>query len=518
MASDLRSLLKRQKRILNSINSVASFVQVYNEERDKDEVEVRLQLLESAFIEYFEVLEKIDVIIDEVDEEEVADSKEASKDRQLRLESASKKREDESEAITKHVENSYCKTKAALVKWRQKMLSANPAPSIPVSGPILSKVKLPEIKLPTFCGKLRDWVSYRDAFQSLIHQNRDLTDMDKFTYLRSSLSGDALLEINAVELTAANYEVAWNALEDRYHNKKLIVKAYLDAIFAIEPMRKESFESLSQIVSDFEKNLQMLQKMEERTEGWSTILVHMVCSKLDPVTLRLWETSHNSKEVPTYRNLVNFLKNHCAVLQSVGSCKPTPVEFRKPKIGVSHSSTSSTNRCCFCSESFHSAFVCKRFQKMRISERYDAVRKNGLCINCLSSGHLARNCSKGFCRQCGRKHHSLLHTDSDSAYQKSSVPQTTKRPSSEYQKHTQQAQSGSPTQQTAPTTNQHEPSTSLPIVNTQSHCINPQPATDRSNTLQNTVALPTQTRSHTRQVLLSTAMVRVCVIAREAQC
>ncbi|XP_062558035.1 uncharacterized protein LOC134222906 [Armigeres subalbatus] len=255
--------------------------------------------------------------------------------------------------------------------------------------------------------------------------------MDRFTYLRSSLTGDALQEISSVELSAANYPVAWTALEDRYHNQKLILKPYLDAIFRIKPMRKESFEALSQLISDFEKNLQMLQKMGQNTDGWSTILVHMVCSRLDGVTLRFWESSHNSKEVPAYRNLINFLKNHCAVLQSVGSSHSVSADLKKPKLSVSHSSTS-IGRCCFCSEPFHPVFSCKRFMKLKISERYDAVRRNGLCMNCLSSGHFARNCSKGSCRQCGKKHHSLLHTEMNSASTKSSVPQTTKRQPSEH--------------------------------------------------------------------------------------
>ncbi|XP_062708617.1 uncharacterized protein LOC134288281 [Aedes albopictus] len=503
MTDDLRGLLKREKRIRDSLDSVASFVREFKEEEDKDEVEVRLQLLESAFHDFHEVREKIDVILDEADEDEVVDTEESEQDRQARLKYTAKKREAESAVVSRSVENCYCKANAALLKWQNQMRPANPSSAVPAAQPVLSRVKLPEIKLPSFSGVLRDWVSYRDAFQSLIHRNRELTDMDKFTYLRSSLSGDALLEVSSIELSTANYSVAWDALEDRYHNRKLIVKAYLDAIFQIESMRRESYEALSQLISDFEKNLQMLKKMNQDTDSWSTILVHMVCSRLDSATLRFWEAAHNSKEVPTYRNLITFLKNHCAVLQSVEVRNPAG-EMKKPTISVSHPSTGSTGRCCFCSESFHPAFLCGRFQKMTIPERYDAVRKNGLCMNCLSSGHLARSCSKGLCRQCGRKHHTLLHSEANSA-KISSVPQTSTKPPSQSQA---QAQPGTPTHQTASTTHhQYEPSTSLSIIHT--HSQNPQLATDQQPTLENTVSLPSQIRPSSRQVLLSTAIVRI---------
>ncbi|XP_065084795.1 uncharacterized protein LOC135707004 [Ochlerotatus camptorhynchus] len=96
-----------------------------------------------------------------------------------------------------------------------------------------STVKLPEIRLPSFGGRIKEWATFRNSFRSLIHENKQLTDMDRFSYLKSVLSGEALQEIESVELSAVNYSVAWKALESRYENKKLIVKAHLDSLFAV---------------------------------------------------------------------------------------------------------------------------------------------------------------------------------------------------------------------------------------------------------------------------------------------
>ncbi|XP_055634339.1 uncharacterized protein LOC129774601 [Toxorhynchites rutilus septentrionalis] len=146
---------------------------------------------------------------------------------------------------------------------------------------VQSRVKLPEIRLPSFGGKTRDWVTFRDMFRSLIHRNEQLTEMDKFTYLRSSLTDEA------------------RVLQTRYENKKLIVKAHLDALFAEEPMKRENYEALNHLLSEYDRNLQMLEKIGEAPSNWSTILVYMVCSRLDPVTLRHWESHHSSKDVPS---------------------------------------------------------------------------------------------------------------------------------------------------------------------------------------------------------------------------
>lgn len=50
-------------------------------------------------------------------------------------------------------------------------------------------IKLPTIQLPSFDGTFTLWREFFDAFNSLMHLNSDLTDMQKLSYLRLSLKG-----------------------------------------------------------------------------------------------------------------------------------------------------------------------------------------------------------------------------------------------------------------------------------------------------------------------------------------
>ncbi|CAG9114794.1 unnamed protein product [Plutella xylostella] len=56
----------------------------------------------------------------------------------------------------------------------------------------LASVKLPEIKLPTFNGSYDQWLEFRNSYDTMIHERDDLDAIQKFHYLRSSLSGSAL--------------------------------------------------------------------------------------------------------------------------------------------------------------------------------------------------------------------------------------------------------------------------------------------------------------------------------------
>jgi len=50
---------------------------------------------------------------------------------------------------------------------------------------------LPKIGLPTFSGNITVFQSDIDLYDSLIHNNSNLSDCEKFTYLLSTLRGTA---------------------------------------------------------------------------------------------------------------------------------------------------------------------------------------------------------------------------------------------------------------------------------------------------------------------------------------
>ncbi|XP_055613320.1 uncharacterized protein LOC129759814 [Uranotaenia lowii] len=413
----LKLLQKRERQIVLLMDSVDRFIQNYEPERDECQISSRLEALEPVFDEFHEVRSKIELIFYESEEKKAKELYGDAKDE------AEAQREEENDRLLLSFEDRFFQLKGALSKLQNK---PERAPIVDDSShsqghaSMGSRVKLPEIRLPSFSGKLREWVSFRDSFQSLIHNNGQLAPMEKFSYLRSSLSGEALEEVLSIELSDVNYSVAWEILTERYENKKLIVKAYLDALFSLEPIRKEGYGSINNLISEFEKNLMMLQKVGENTDGWSTILAHMLYSRLDSVTLRSWETQHNSKEVPKYEDMRKFLRSYCSVLQSVAPAtepRYNVTDHHQSRTqSASYTTVKSSNQCPFCSETWHSPFHCQRFLRLKISERVEAANRSRVCRNCLQPGHFATNCTRSSCRLCQQKHHTMLHAT------RSSVP------------------------------------------------------------------------------------------------
>ena len=55
----------------------------------------------------------------------------------------------------------------------------------------MPRVKLPELSLNPFSGDVTQWLTFWDLFKSAVHDNDQLTGVDKFNYLKSLLTGTA---------------------------------------------------------------------------------------------------------------------------------------------------------------------------------------------------------------------------------------------------------------------------------------------------------------------------------------
>jgi len=103
-----------------------------------------------------------------------------------------------------------------------------------------TRIKLPTIKLLRFDSKIEEWKCFCDSFRSIIHDKVHLSDIEKFQYLMSSISGDAAKIIESIELTSQNYKTAWELLQQRYDDPRSLKKKHIQCLFSMPVVTKES--------------------------------------------------------------------------------------------------------------------------------------------------------------------------------------------------------------------------------------------------------------------------------------
>ena len=93
------------------------------------------------------------------------------------------------------------------------------------------RIKLLKLQKEKFSGDPKQYRAFRDAFDLVANENNDLTDVEKFTYLRSYLTGDALRLQAGLALTSSNYRVALELLERRFGTKQVIINSHMESLY-----------------------------------------------------------------------------------------------------------------------------------------------------------------------------------------------------------------------------------------------------------------------------------------------
>ena len=88
-------------------------------------------------------------------------------------------------------------------------------------------VPLPKLTIPKFGGQIDQWPEFKNLFDSLVHQNSNLSDVEKFQYLRSLLVSDASALVCNYPLSSELYKTAYEVLQDRYNNKRRLAQHYI---------------------------------------------------------------------------------------------------------------------------------------------------------------------------------------------------------------------------------------------------------------------------------------------------
>ncbi|XP_036346383.1 uncharacterized protein LOC118755658 [Rhagoletis pomonella] len=347
---------------------------------------------------------------------------------------------DEEHRLT--MDESYCRAKA-LYSERLSFLRTNSSGMQLSSTHITQqhntsssrqRINLPKLKLSTFNGCYREWLDFYNIFLVLVDKNPDLSDIEKFQYLRSSLSGCAATLIQSLEVTNANYKKPLQLLESRFDHKRYILQSHLQHIFDTQRITTPTVANLRSFVDVINANMRAMQSMATSTQIGNGLLLHLVVSKLDHETQVKWEEevaakwdrpSHQvSLMLPAWEDLAAFLERRCQLIDIIDhSATSTKSSHRSPEPTSSSQSKSrqspkqvsfiTTNKpkCNLCEGSIsHNAFNCSVFMKLTPVQRYDVAKKKSLCLNCLGPNHSSKDCpSTHRCQVCRASHHTLLH-------------------------------------------------------------------------------------------------------------
>ena len=286
------------------------------------------------------------------------------------------------------------------------------AETVSTSAPIVSgsslpavNTRLPKLVLPKFRGNVTAWISFWDAFKAAVHDNDSINKIDKFNYLNSLLEGAAVMTIQGLSLTEANYDSAVEMLKERFGNTQQIITSHMEELLKLTECTGDKVSALRSVHDTMNVHIRGLSSLGINPEQYGSLLVPIVMSKL-PNDLRLRIARENRGEVWEMKKLMETIKSEVEAREASEAVKVNMVKMTSVR-GNTRNPSSTANalvagsqniQCAYCKGNHFSA-SCQVVKT--VEERKAILIRDGRCFVCLRPQHHAQNCdSNKKCRKC----------------------------------------------------------------------------------------------------------------------
>ena len=300
---------------------------------------------------------------------------------------------------------------------------------------------LPQPEVPVFSGDPIGYCEFVRAFENLV-ERKTSSPSTRLYYLLQYTSGSVqdLVRSCLTMPDDIGYKEARRLLAERYGQPYNIATAYVDRVINGAPIRAEdgpSLQKFSILLTSCRNTLNEIGYLN-RLENPDSL--RKIVERL-PYPLRLkWRDlvdaiSQKEGRDPNLKDISEFVEarsratNH-PIFGKVQTEQRPPLNTRTNTKnrrdgktfaiqGLQQSFPQLPNnkegrkelKCPSCKRN-HWLSQCDVFKKLSLSNRYQFVRANKLCLNCLVPGHFVQDCPKrSFCRiqGCTKKHSTYLH-------------------------------------------------------------------------------------------------------------
>ncbi|XP_067641701.1 uncharacterized protein [Eurosta solidaginis] len=188
--------------------------------------------------------------------------------------------------------------------------------------PSLSSHRLPKLKLPKFDGKYTEYSRFIHTFESLVHADSSLSQIDKFNYLLDCLSGAARAVIEPFDVTEANYQRALQRLKERFDNKTLIFIEHIKILHTLPSMNKGDHIALRSLIDNVASIKGALLSIGSEKDIMEALLIDIILTRLDADSKKAYDERQEFKELPSFEKCYTNLSHRCQLLESWNKRSP----------------------------------------------------------------------------------------------------------------------------------------------------------------------------------------------------
>ncbi|CAG4967203.1 unnamed protein product [Colias eurytheme] len=276
-------------------------------------------------------------------------------------------------------------------------------------------------ELPFFDGISDEWIAFKTVYDDTAPLFNDVQNMAR---LRRAIKGRAREAIKSLLYSAAKPNDVIDSLRRRYGRTDALVLAELNKLQALRRITDDP-RDVCMFASEINNSVAAIKGLKRPEYLFAPHIVKLILDKLPQSFLYRWydyigDEEHSVSDITRVSQWLNREADRCGSHVSLGETN----SWRTNRKNVYYSegnnvtnehtanySISESKNMCFHCKKDHVLSECPQFIKLSTHERWDVVKKNRVCFNCLKGKHRKENCRKPPCKKCKRWHHSLLHVD-----------------------------------------------------------------------------------------------------------
>ncbi|KAH6931412.1 hypothetical protein HPB50_024380 [Hyalomma asiaticum] len=303
------------------------------------------------------------------------------------------------------------------------------------------RTRLPKLELKKFDGKRKNWQPFWEQFEAAIHKNHELSDIDRFNYLKSLLSGEAEGAIAGLQATAECYADAIEILAQRFGNPTALIPHHMQGLIDLKPVTSaRNVRELRRLFDDLQVHMRGLKALGVGEDSYKTMLYPLLLRALPQEMVLNYHrsqaeaqpdlctsstdgsssagsaTEHLTALTTLLRYFRRELESQERALEhrpdnSIGKpafhydrekVKPQRSNCRPSSAAALHGSAVNVE-CQICGSTDHESRECS--SNLDLSEKKAILSAKGICFRCTKKGHIARECRVRIaCKRCNRRH------------------------------------------------------------------------------------------------------------------
>ena len=342
----------------------------------------------------------------------------------------------------------YATAKCALAELHPGNIFTTPALDTTMLPAVAKKNHLPRLDLPKFSGSPSEWPAFAGRFNKRVAGLEE--DADRYAFLMQCFERCEIARnsCEAFENAGMTFQDAWKRLEERFYKKRVAFLGHFQQLYALPKLTAASSTALMRLIDAVETSTssarQIAGKMDQAASAVEDgMIVSFVLSKLDEETAAQITCRLDAQQIPTWKALCNVLDQLANTLYYEPKAKPgnnfrterpatnhaparteramlsatVHAEGRHADIGTTghrNQSWMAVRRCYACDKTGHLSTLCPELRVRSFLERTNYIMALGKCINCFSRQHAAAKCPcEKRCQVCSKKHHTMLHVESN---------------------------------------------------------------------------------------------------------